>query len=189
MRDSLSYYKENWQHCSKCSISEIAHKKVFPTGTFPCDVLYIGLAPGKTENVLGQPFVGKAGSILRAWIAETLKDLSYNGAITNLILCRPCDGLGMKNRDPSEKEIENCSQHLEEVLEIAKPKLIVLLGRVAKTVFHTTYNGRFDEDKILDLYHPAYVLRSGGSKSGIYAECLEELIDFLSKNAEVEVES
>lgn len=123
------------------------------------DVLFIGEAPGKDEDLQGKPFVGRAGKILDKWIFEA-DLLSY--AIINIVKCRPPN-----NRPPNTMEIRACLPYLIAQIKEFKPKIIVALGRIACTVLinksEVTANiGKtFDTfyGKVLVFPHPAYLLR------------------------------
>ena len=123
------------------------------------DVLWIGEAPGKDEDLQGKPFVGRAGKILDEWIFEA-DILSY--AIINIVKCRPPG-----NRKPNPNEIRSCLPYLVKQIQQFNPKIIVALGatpcyvltnrkelvtNIGK-IFQTRYG------KILIFPHPAYVLR------------------------------
>lgn len=171
---AVQAHSQKWERCDKCDIGLFAHKHVFARGTLPCDILFVGEAPGKAEDVEGIPFVGKAGKLLDQWItaAGTAEVLAPDGvqlmgdlisrtftyAITNVVLCRPCDARGEPNRRPTFTEIENCRPRLNEfILRAARPKALVLLGSVAKSA-----TPKWEGLPRLNLCHPAYCLRQGG---------------------------
>lgn len=123
------------------------------------DVLFVGEAPGKDEDLQGKPFMGRAGKILDEWIFET-DLLSY--AIINIVKCRPPN-----NRKPNPNEIRSCLPYLIRQIQQFNPKIIVALGatpcfvltnrkelvaNIGK-IFQTRYG------KVLVFPHPAYVLR------------------------------
>ena len=115
-----------WHECTKCLIGKMAHKHVFYRGDVPCDLLLIGEAPGKTEDAVGQPFVGKSGKLLDEWLIEVrliLAELNLVAgsshqplpkfAITNTVCCRPMDRRGGPNRPPSLQESTRLRQSYE----------------------------------------------------------------------------
>jgi uracil-DNA glycosylase family 4 len=96
----------------------------------PCDVLFIGEAPGPSEDILGRPFEGPAGHLLDSIIDKSLpEEISY--AMTNLVCCIPKIN-GEKKSEPGKVHIEACSDRLKEFIEIAQPKLIVRVGSLSK---------------------------------------------------------
>ncbi len=148
--------------CIKCALYVSRTKAVFSRGTsFNPEVLFIGEAPGYEEDKQGKPFVGRSGKLLDGWI-EYLGFDSY--VITNVVKCRPPE-----NRTPAREEIETCRPYLLRQLAIYKPKLIVLLGRVAVDSILGLRNQRMgsilgrcfetEYGRATVLYHPSYCLR------------------------------
>lgn len=145
-----------WKQCVRCQIGETARSHVFWRGTLPCDVLFIGEGPGQTEDLTGKPFMGRAGRLFNEWVSGLPPLLSW--AVTNVVACRPCDGVDAPNRPPTGLEIAKCRPRLEEfILQMAKPRVVVLLGRTAR--LHSP-RGPYP---CLELTHPAGVNYKGGS--------------------------
>lgn len=193
-------HKETWKFCEKCTIGKIAHKHVFARGTLPCDILFIGEGPGKTEDLVGFPFVGQAGKIVDNWIQHTLftevENQDDNGVgdlvllsklkwcITNIVSCRPCDEPGGLNRRPILSEIINCRPRLLEFLEIANPSHIVFLGLTAsKSGVHDIGTTRIQKERMLHLRHPAFFLRpeSGGEGGDLELGEIDRLKKFVNQ--------
>jgi DNA polymerase len=132
-------------------------------GLLPADVLLIGEAPGKSEDVTGLPFIGRAGDILNEGIklALTLAEIDPSEAprvfITNVVFCRPTDEAGGPNRQPTAAEAAACFPNLQRVYNRAMPKVVVLLGKVP-----VRYVGRAFDCQTARLDHPAYIARRGG---------------------------
>lgn len=135
---------------------------VFGEGNIDCQVMFIGEAPGFTENELRRPFVGRAGKLLDKMIQEIgwqRKDVY----ITNIVKRRPPE-----NRDPLPEEIGAYKPYLARQIEIIKPKIIATLGRFSMNYFlpfakiSTAHGQMFDWDDhlIVPLYHPAAALRA-----------------------------
>jgi uracil-DNA glycosylase len=191
------HHLQEWRSCMKCNIGLLAHEHVFARGNLPCDILFIGEGPGRTEDAVGKPFIGAAGQILVKWIKKALEEtiewdavrtqsLGAGGvwsyAITNLVLCRPTDRVGGPNREPSDQEVDNCSSRLRHfIAEIARPKGIVLLGRVpAKHWARATWNHDLYQP-YLKLIHPAALLHNqmvGGRRD--QEEC-QKLTNFVKE--------
>jgi DNA polymerase len=142
----------------------------------PCDVLFIGEAPGKSEDVVGEPFVGRAGKLLDSWIVPVFKTRSLTWCITNTVACRPTDFCGGANRQPSPEELQLCKPRLFEFINACEPLAIILLGRVA-----AEHLADLNRCSILELPHPAYILRNGGMESSANDEIRRKLGDFLDK--------
>jgi len=166
-------HKKDWKTCTRCEIGRLASKHVFGRGQLPCDVLFIGEGPGKSEDALGEPFVGLSGRILDSWIEAVIGKTDIRWAVTNMVACRPTDRLGGPNRAPTWDEICNCSSRLVHfVREIARPMAFILLGNVAeKNLSEQTFPGI----RQYKLYHPSYVARKGGIGSDASKEEIKKL--------------
>ncbi len=153
--------------CSKCKLCEQRTKTVAGAGNPDAEILFIGEAPGKSEDLCGEPFVGAAGKFLD----ELLTSIGLNREdifIANVVKCRPPG-----NRDPEPNEVETCWNFLEKQIEIIAPKLIVTLGRHSMNRFlpglkissaHGMPKRRKDGRIFLPLYHPAAALYSPNSR-------------------------
>jgi DNA polymerase len=146
--------------CNKCDLYKSRTQAVFSRGlTLNPKILFIGEAPGYEEDLRGKPFVGRSGKLLDRWIAYLGID-SY--VITNVVKCRPPG-----NRAPTKAEVEACKPYLMRQLVLYKPKLLVLLGKIAIEALLgkcrlSTVLGRCIETqygKVIALYHPSYCLR------------------------------
>ena len=111
--------------CTKCNLSKSRTNAVPGKGNYKAEIMVIGEAPGRNEDLLGEPFVGTAGKILSEALefAGLLRDDVF---ITNVVKCRPPN-----NRVPLEEERYSCQQYLAAELEIIKPKIICILGNTA----------------------------------------------------------
>ncbi|MDO8504766.1 MAG: uracil-DNA glycosylase [Candidatus Liptonbacteria bacterium] len=135
---------------------------VFGEGSGSPKVLFIGEAPGATENELGRPFVGRAGKLLDKLLAEVgwKREEVY---ITNIVKRRPPD-----NRDPLPEEISAYKPYLTRQIEIIDPPLIVTLGRFSMNYFLPEAKITKDQGKVFKindrfiypLLHPAAAMRS-----------------------------
>jgi DNA polymerase len=150
--------------------------KVHVRGSLPCDVLFVGEGPGKTEDMLGIPFVGRAGKLLDLILPDINKGLARQWAIVNLVACRPTEGVGRANRKPTDEEIANCEDHLTALVELAQPKAIVLLGREAQVGFPVHLAKRCP---ILHAYHPAYICRKGGERAEEFEPWKASILQFI----------
>lgn len=156
----LEEHKRQWKKCKKCSIGKRAYTHVFFRGSIPCTVLFIGEAPGKSEDVIGEPFVGVSGKLLDRWIKKA--EIYERFAICNTVLCRPCDVDGGPNRAPSFGEVNNCQPRLTQfVRDLASPKWLVILGKVAMEATKSLRSVY----PFVEVCHPAYAVRQGGINS------------------------
>jgi len=165
-----------WVTCQKCCLGSTATNHVLGSGSIPCDLLFIGEAPGSKEDVIGKPFIGPSGRLLNEAIGWLRKlPVVPKVFITNLVACAPwLDKHSRKLRQPTPDEISECHPRLERIVEICKPHGIVLLGLVPRTTlvnFHC-------EIPRLTLVHPAFILRQGGMASSHYTSFVLQLNTF-----------
>ncbi|MCK5640502.1 MAG: uracil-DNA glycosylase [Gammaproteobacteria bacterium] len=142
---------------------------VFGVGDPAADWMVIGEAPGTEEDQQGEPFVGPAGQLLNNMLlAMGLK--REQTFLANILKCRLPD-----KRDPKQQEAANCRTFLERQIALVKPKIILLLGKVAaqnilssdQTIGHMRGEVYYYGDEkipIIVTYHPAYLLRAPKEK-------------------------
>jgi uracil-DNA glycosylase family 4 len=155
-----------------CALKRTATNTVFADGVATGRVMLIGEAPGRDEDRIGKPFVGRAGQLLDKMLASIGLDRKTNAYITNVINWRPPD-----NRDPTPEEAAACLPFLRRHIELAQPGIIILLGAVAAR--HVVginegimkLRGRWLEYRVGDrmvplmpTLHPAYLLRQPAHK-------------------------
>jgi len=121
------------------------------------DILFIGEAPGKKENEIGKPFVGRSGEVLDKWI-NSLGGKTY--AVINAIPIMPLDEQG-KIRPPTQEEIDYFKPFVKELIASLNPKFIICVGKTAAKVFDKKFANKTWDDNIGFIYHPAYYLRNG----------------------------
>ena len=169
---SLAELKAAMEGFDGCSLKRTATNTVFADGTPQGRVLFIGEAPGRDEDRLGKPFVGRAGQLLDKMLASIGLDRARNAYITNVINWRPPD-----NRDPTPEEAAACLPFLRRHIELANPGVIVLLGAVAaRHVMGVSegimksrgrwleYNVGGKMVPVMPTLHPAYLLRQPAHK-------------------------
>jgi len=165
--NKLDEYLNSIKDCLECPLGKTRKNIVLGMGDPNADIVFVGEAPGKQEDLQGLPFVGRSGKLLDKMLFSI--NLSRDDVyILNVLKCRPPD-----NRNPSKIEIEKCEPYLKKQLKIIKPKLIVALGRIsAMTILRTKEsltnmrNQIFDYEGIdfLVTYHPAALLRNPNFK-------------------------
>ncbi len=167
LNGNLDSFKESICTCQKCPLGQTRNNFVFGVGNPHADIVFVGEAPGKQEDIQGVPFVGRAGKLLDKMLAaiKLSRDDIY---ICNVLKCRP-----PHNRDPLPYEIEKCEPYLINQLHLINPKLIVALGRIsACTILKTKESLKNMRNQIftyagIDLfvtYHPAALLRNPNFK-------------------------
>ena len=111
------------EDCDLCPLSEGRTNIVMPHGDMGSGIVFVGEAPGETEDLQGIPFVGRAGKILDGYMEEEGLRRS-EVVITNTVKCRP-----PKNRDPTKEEMEACRIFLD--YELSQARLVIGLGKSA----------------------------------------------------------
>jgi len=149
--------------CRSCALSLTRRQEVPGRGVKPADLLIVGEAPGKSEDMRGEAFVGKSGRILNAIIEQAMIEAGITTTptyyITNVVRCRPCDSKQGPNREPTESEALACRPLLIATFSEVRPREVILLGQIAKK-----HCGRL-WPTATKLPHPAYMLRRGGVES------------------------
>ncbi|MFZ3077491.1 MAG: type-4 uracil-DNA glycosylase [Candidatus Aenigmatarchaeota archaeon] len=165
----LNQIAEEARTCKKCGLHECANNAVPGEGNPKAEIMLIGEAPGKREDLTGRPFIGSAGKLLDSVLEKAglkRKDIF----IGNIAKHRPPD-----NRAPKPDEIEACTPYLDRQIKIIRPKIIVTLGthstkyilEKAGLEFTTISEARgkvFDGSalgagiKIVPSFHPAAVI-------------------------------
>jgi len=170
-KNVLNEIKKQVEQCRKCSLHRTVNKKVFGGGSEKAKLLLIGEAPGREEDLTGEPFVGKAGNLLNKILGAIgfSRDEVY---VCNILKCRPPE-----NRDPKPEEVEKCFKFLEMQIAAINPGIILALGRVAANTIlkkDTTLGNlrkeihEFNGIPVFVTYHPAALLRDNGKKYSVW---------------------
>jgi uracil-DNA glycosylase len=187
--DLLNKIKKENNACNKCPLAKLGRKQVvFGKGNPNAKIMFIGEGPGKDEDLLGIPFIGRSGKILTKIIDETgLK--REDVYISNVVKCRPPN-----NRTPLPLESQICKKSiLLKEIEIIKPKVICCLGSSATqailsiaTKISKARGNFFDFStpenniKIMSTFHPAYLIRNPKAKK-LVKEDISQIIIYLKK--------
>ncbi len=151
--------------CTDCRLSQTRTQVVFGVGSPRARVMMVGEAPGRNEDLQGEPFVGAAGHLLNRLLEEVgmKREDVY---IANVLKCRPPG-----NRDPRPDEIEACKGYLSAQLDLVDPQVVMTLGNFSTQLLLRTTTGisrmrgrtyKWWRDKILiPTFHPAAALRGG----------------------------
>ncbi|MBI2146763.1 uracil-DNA glycosylase [Candidatus Woesearchaeota archaeon] len=166
--DAFDQLQQEYSHCHRCpALVNSRTQVVFGSGNKHAKVLFIGEAPGASEDKAGIPFCGQSGKVLEQLLQSI--NLSRNDIfITNTLLCHP-----PSNRNPAPEEVANCSERLNRLIDIMRPKVIVTIGNFAtqrllgKTgitkirgkVFPVELNGH--SFQVVPVIHPANYLYNG----------------------------
>jgi DNA polymerase len=165
-----------------CALKATARNTVFSDGADDAPVLVLGEAPGKDEDEQGKPFVGRSGQLLDRMLALVGLERQSNVLISNTIYWRPPG-----NRDPTPGETLACLPFVERLIELSRPKLLILTGKAAaNTVLRRedgvmklrgrrllyTRDGLEQPVNALVMLHPAYLLRQPQQKRLAWSDLL-----------------
>ncbi|MGD9548788.1 MAG: uracil-DNA glycosylase [Candidatus Krumholzibacteriia bacterium] len=164
---ALALLRDQVLPCTACGLHTTRRNVVFGAGSPTAGLVIIGEAPGRDEDLQGEPFVGRSGQLLTR-ILGAIGFAREDVFICNILKCRPPE-----NRDPLPPEVAACEPHLKRQLAILQPRAICCLGRVAaQTLLNTDAplgklrrTVHFYQDiPVLVTYHPAYLLRNPAAK-------------------------
>jgi len=169
--------------CKLCELHKKRTQIIFGEGPEDAELMFVGEAPGRDEDIKGVPFVGRAGQLL----TRIIKAMQYTREevyITNVNKCRPPN-----NRDPKPEEVSACEPFLVQQIQVIKPKVIVALGRwAAQTLLKTTapigrLRGNFHDYhgiSLMPTYHPAAILRNPHHKKPVWDD-MQKVMELLGK--------
>ena len=172
-RELLKVVYEEARTCVRCPLHQTRTNVVFGAGNANADLMFIGEAPGRDEDLKGEPFVGRAGQLLTD-IIKAMKLTRDDVYIANVIKCRPPE-----NRNPEQDELDACRPYIRRQVELIQPKVIVTLGRfglqslLEKAYAISAVRGQWLEYngiKVMPTYHPAYLLRNPAAKKDVWAD-------------------
>ena len=125
-REALKAVYQEARSCTRCpQLAQTRTTVVFGAGDADADLMFVGEAPGRNEDLQGLPFVGQAGQLLDRLLGEI--GLARSQVfVTNVLRCRPPG-----NRDPHPVEIERCQDYLFRTIELVQPVVICTLGNFA----------------------------------------------------------
>ena len=182
--NSLEELENSIGNIRECNLKKTAKNLVFFDGNKDSNVMLIGEAPGRDEDILGKPFVGKSGKLLNKMMSSvgfSRNDLYF----TNVIPWRPPG-----NRTPSNEEINMYRPFLIRHIQLKKPQIILSLGGVSSKILLNTTSGIMSlrgkiknvdfgvneniemNIPILPTFHPAFLLRSPNLKKLVFQDLL-----------------
>ncbi|HST55256.1 MAG TPA: uracil-DNA glycosylase [Solirubrobacteraceae bacterium] len=165
-REALKEVFAQAQGCVRCPELAATRKTVvFGAGNADADLMFVGEAPGASEDERGLPFVGRAGKLLEKLLGEIGLQRA-DVFIANVLKCRPPG-----NRDPLPVEIENCREYLYRQVELIQPRVICSLGNFSTKLLRadptgiTRLHGQPEvlvlgtrAVRLYPIYHPAAAL-------------------------------
>jgi DNA polymerase len=173
-RADLASIREDIGDCTRCKLCTLGRTQiVFGVGNPHADLMFVGEAPGRDEDIQGIPFVGRAGQKLTQ-IIEAIGLTREDVYIANVIKCRPPE-----NRNPEPDEVERCEPFLFRQIDLIKPRVIVALGTfAARSLLKTDapisrLRGRVYEYRgaqLVPTFHPAYLLRNPSCRREVWED-------------------
>ncbi|MBI2880020.1 MAG: uracil-DNA glycosylase [Candidatus Tectomicrobia bacterium] len=171
--ETLEEIRANLGDCRRCRLCEGRKNIVFGVGNPNADLVIVGEAPGRDEDIQGEPFVGRAGQLLTRMLAAIglRREDVY---ICNVIKCRPPE-----NRNPLPDEVASCEPFLIRQIHSMRPKVILAMGKfAAQTLLKTeerisSLRGQFREYQgipLMPTFHPAYLLRNESQKRVVWED-------------------
>ena len=155
-REELVELYKQARVCTRCPLHETRTQVVFGNGNADADLMFVGEAPGASEDAQGLPFVGRAGKLLGEMLGEngmTREDVF----VTNVLKSRPPG-----NRDPEAEEIQACRPYLQRQVELIEPRVICTLGNFSTKLL------RGDPTGISRLHGQAEILVIGARAVRLY---------------------
>jgi len=172
--DTLEKLKKQALECHLCNLSKSRTHVVFGEGNAQADIMFVGEAPGASEDSRGKPFIGRSGDLLTKMIENVLMIPRSEVYISNIVKCRPAD-----NAEPTPTEAHTCNPYLLKQLELIKPRIVVALGA---TAYHYLSGDNSAISKVrgtvhtqegytlIPTYHPAYLLRNPSAKKEVFED-------------------
>ncbi len=167
-----------------CELKKSAINTVFAQGNQAADIMFIGEAPGASEDEQGIPFCGQSGKLLDNIIAAIGLTRDKNAYITNTVFWRP-----PANRKPTDEEIALCRPFVRKHIALMQPKLIVMVGSTAVESLlemntpitklrgqYFDYTNEYMQDKSVRataIFHPSYLLRQPAHKKTMWFDILK----------------
>ncbi len=167
--ESLRDIRFDLGDCTRCPLAAGRRHLVFGVGNPKANLMFVGEGPGADEDRRGEPFVGRAGEALNGLLKETFGIPRSHVYIANVVKCRP-EG----NRDPRPGEIAACLPFLKRQIASVRPKVLVVLGRVALRTLVPGARGigamrgqllDFEGIPVVPTFHPAFLLRLSGEEA------------------------
>jgi DNA polymerase len=164
----LGALREHIGDCRRCALAATRTRLVFGSGDPHARLMFVGEAPGKNEDLTGEPFVGAAGKLLDE-LLDSIGLARSQVFIANMVKCR-----APGNRDPEAVELETCSPFLSRQIELVDPVVIATLGRFAAhyilgtTAPITSLRGKLYHAggrRVVPVFHPAAALYDGSKRS------------------------
>lgn len=176
--NEMQTLRSNVLGCHLCELAKRRKNVVFGEGNEHAKLMFVGEAPGASEDETGHPFVGRAGQLLTKILNNVLNLSRDDVYIANVIKCRPPE-----NRVPSMDEVSACKPYLLQQIKMVNPRIIVALGSTSFHHLTGEYNTpiskvrgeilEFGNAKLIPTFHPSFLLRNPSAKKEVYADMLK----------------
>ncbi len=163
--------------CHLCPLAKTRKNVVFGEGNVKAKLMFIGEAPGTSEDDLARPFMGLTGELLDKIITNVLELKREDVYIANIIKCRPPN-----NRVPSLEEVSSCRPYIMEQIKAVSPDIIVALGSTSYHHLTKDYNVKISQvrgevfdfagAKLIPTFHPNFLLRNPSAKKEVFHDML-----------------
>lgn len=177
--------------CRRCNLCHSRSQIVIDRGNHEASILVVSERPGDNEDLVGKPFVGRAGELLDKMFAAIGLDSNRDLLIANIVKCKP-----ETDRAPVKAEAEACLPFLQKQIALVAPRVVVLLGAVAlKWIDPSRTDVKMEDEagkfftlskyaniQFMVMYNPAFLLRDPHKKPVTW-EHLKNLRSFLSHSA------
>jgi uracil-DNA glycosylase family 4 len=185
MRETMEEIRAELGECNRCQLGRTRTNLVFGIGNPHARLVFVGEAPGRDEDLQGEPFVGEAGQLL----TKIINAMGFQRSeiyICNVLKCRPPN-----NRNPLPSEIEQCHPFMLRQVKSIGPEVVVALGTfAAQTLLQTKepiskLRGRFHDYHgipLMPTFHPAFLLRNAAMKREVW-EDMQQVMNLLGKKA------
>ena len=182
---TLEQLKASLANYEFCDLKKGSRNLVFSSGDPDAEVMIIGEAPGREEDIQGVPFVGRAGRLLDKMLRQIgltrNKDQLSDKLIQTAYICNVIPWRPPHNRDPNPDEIEMMLPFLKRHISLIQPKIIVAMGNIScKALIGQTgitkLRGNwldFDKIPLMPMCHPAYLLRNNAAKKDAWSDLLK----------------
>jgi uracil-DNA glycosylase len=172
--------------CRRCKLYGGRTRLVFGDGDPHARLMFVGEAPGADEDQQGVPFVGAAGQLLNRMLTNLglRREEVY---IANILKSRPPG-----NRDPEPDEIAACLPFLDQQIKAIRPRVIVVLGRIAAHALLGTKEPitrlrghwqKYHDIRVMPTFHPSYLLRMAQERHKTWAD-MQQVMEYLADHEE-----
>lgn len=171
---------EEFKKCQHCELHKTRFRIILGTGPIPSDILVIGDAPTMADDTSGKPFTGLAGRLLKEVMLRAANaaglDRTPSTYMMHALACRPCDYVNAPDRKPTPKELWACWDRVKKTIELVRPVIVVLAGRVAADL-----EPHLSNVKVAKVLHPDVISVTGGTQSKHYMRYCRDWVNIIKE--------